>query len=148
MDSEQRRELFETLLPKIEMQERDRGLSDDQIAANRRKLAQIVEQEGDRTNPFFGDLEQVVETGVPPASLRQFHDNWIVRIATHRHLVRAALVGICALLGYYGMPTYHGGGRFWDPGALGAVYGVGFGLGVLALAQISLISSRRKKARG
>jgi hypothetical protein len=145
VDSEQRKELFETLLPKVEMQERDRGLSDEEIAANRRKLTQLLDREGDRTNPYFGDVEQMVETGVPPASLTQFRDNWMFRLALHPIVVRGIVLAICAFLGYFGMPTKHSG-RLWDPGALGALYGVGFGLGVLALAQLSLI--RRKSAKG
>jgi hypothetical protein len=143
VDKEQRRELFQRLLPKIEEQERDRGLSDEEIAANRRKLTQIIAEEGNRTNPYFGDVEQMVDTGVPPASLTQFRETPIVRLAAHGILVRLLLVGICALLGYYGLPTRSG--RIWDPGARGALYGVGFGLGVLVLTEISLRRSRRRR---
>ena len=143
MDKEQRKELFETLVPKVEAQERDRGLSDEEIAANRQKLTQMLAEEGDRTNPYFGDLEQTVETGVPPAFVKQFQGNWILRLAMHPMLVRAIVVGFSALYGYWGFPTH--GHRLWDPGARGVLYGAGFGLGVLVLAQISLIRSRRRK---
>ena len=132
------------MLPKAEQMERDRGLTDEQIAANRQKLTQVLDAEGNRTNPYFDDLRQTVETGVPSPRLTQFQDSPLVRVAKHRGLLRWGVVGIFTLLGYYGMPTYHGGGRLWDPGAPGALYGLGVGLGVQVLTQISYMRSRRK----
>ena len=42
MDEEQRKELFEEFLPKAEQMERDRGLTEEQIAANRQKLTRFM----------------------------------------------------------------------------------------------------------
>ena len=72
-----------------------------------------------------------------------------IQEASRRRLLLALViltlivVGFSALYGYWGFPTH--GHRLWDPGARGVLYGAGFGLGVLVLAQISLIRSRRRK---
>jgi hypothetical protein len=142
MDADQRRELFETLLPKVEAEERDRGLDDEQIAANRRKLTQVLAEEGDKTNPYFADLEQTVETGLPSQALTNFRDSGIVRVASHGLVMRGAVLVICALLGYVGMPTGHN--LAWEPGTRGLLYGIAFGIGVLVLAQVSLLRQRRR----
>jgi hypothetical protein len=146
VDQKDRVRFLEEIWPAAEQAARARGMSDDEIAEKRKQALDMLDHAPKRGEPNFPRFESIVHSDTAPVDRlprSMFGDSPIIRLAFHPNLVRVLLVGVFAVLGYYGMPTRHGG-QLWHAGLHGLVYGIAFGLGVLAFAQITYLRTRRR----
>jgi hypothetical protein len=147
VDEKDRRRFLEEIWPAAEQAARARGMSDEELAEKRKQVLDMLDHAPKRGEPDWPGFESVVHGDATPVDRLPrsvFGDGPIIRLAFHPNLLRVLLVGVFALLGYFGMPTRHGG-RLWHPGIHGLVYGTAFGLGVLVFAEISFLRTRRRE---
>jgi hypothetical protein len=141
VDQKDRERFLEEIWPAAEQAARARGMSDEELAKKRSQVLDLLEHA-----PKRGELEGIVHGDAAPVDRlprSAFGDSPIIRLALHPNLFRVLLVGVFALLGYFGMPTTHGG-QLWHSGVRGLAYGTAFGLGVLVFAEISFLRTRRR----
>jgi hypothetical protein len=146
VDQKDRERFLEEIWPAAEQAARARGMSDEELAEKRSQVLDLLEHAPKRGEPDWPGLEGIVHGDTAPVDRLPrsvFGDSPIIRLAFHPNLLRVLLVGVFALLGYFGMPTKHGG-QLWHSGMRGLVYGTALGLGVLVFAEISFLRTRRK----
>ena len=143
MDEKDRQRFLEEIWPAAEQAARARGMSDEEIAEKRKQALDMLEHAPKRGEAGFpqpessdGDTEPVDRL---PSSV--FGGSPPVRLAFHRNVLRLVMVGLFAVLGYFGMPGMSGG-HLWHEGVRGLVYGTALGLGLLVFAE-TLARTRR-----